>query len=141
MGGIDLDPASSAAANEVVKADKYLSVAENGLDADWHGRVWMNPPYAMPLIEQFAAKLAAEVSASRVKQAIVLVNNATDTAWFADLASASSAVCFPRGRIRFWNPSGDKGAPLQGQAMLYVGHRVDRFVKEYKQYGTVWTIA
>jgi hypothetical protein len=48
MGGIDLDPASSAKANEVVKADVYFDEAHNGFARDWiaptGGRVFLNPP-------------------------------------------------------------------------------------------------
>lgn len=47
LGGFDLDPASSAKANETVKASRYFT--EGGLDQRWAGRVWMNHPFGRRL--------------------------------------------------------------------------------------------
>jgi len=43
LGEIDLDPASTAEANTVVKARRFLSIDDDGLKHPWFGRVWMNP--------------------------------------------------------------------------------------------------
>ena len=52
MGGIDLDPASTAKAQEFVKAEQYFTVREDGLKRRWGGRVWLNPPYARGILER-----------------------------------------------------------------------------------------
>lgn len=44
MGGIDLDPASSALGNTRVQAGKYYDRDRNGLVQPWSGRVFLNPP-------------------------------------------------------------------------------------------------
>ena len=138
MGGIDTDPASSEVANRTVGATVYYTEETDGRTHEWHGRVWMNPPYAQPLIGDFCAKLVAEIDAGRVEQACVLVNNATDTAWFHDLFSRCSAVCFVRGRIKFIDKQGNaSGAPLQGQAAIYFGGLVDEFVDVFSTFGKV----
>lgn len=135
MGGIDLDPASSAVAQSTVQATEYYTVDDNGLDYEWTGAVWLNPPYAQPLVSQFCAKLCEHLDSGDVTQACVLVNNATETEWFHDVASRSSMICFPKGRVRFLDPAGESGAPLQGQAVLYCGRRMKSFCREFSEFG------
>lgn len=136
MGEIDVDPASSKEANSVVKAKKYFTIENDGLKKEWHGSVWMNPPYAQPFIKQFSEKLLNEIEKENCQEAIVLVNNATDTEWFQNMAVKCQSICFTRGRVRFWAP-GKKSAPLQGQAILYFGNNKTVFKKEFIKYGFV----
>lgn len=131
MGTIDLDPASSEIANETVQAEKIYTADDNGLACPWFGNVWLNPPYSSDLIGQFAEK----VKAKEYNQAIVLVNNATETAWFADIVSVASAIVFPTSRVKFYKPDGSTGAPLQGQAILYVGDNPAAFLSEFEKFG------
>lgn len=133
MESIDLDPASNDIAQKTVKAAVYYTAETNGLDKEWHGNVWMNPPYASDLIGKFIDKLIAELP--NIEQAIVLVNNATETEWFGKLISHASAVCFPRSRVKFYMPDGKTGAPLQGQAVIYFGENKERFAEVFSGKG------
>lgn len=137
MGGIDLDPASSQAANEVVGARRFYSAADDGLGQPWAGRVWMNPPYRNDLMSAFCERLTAFYESGEVSQAVVLTNNATETRWYQHLAGAASAICLHSGRIRFWYPDRPSFTPLQGQTLLYLGPDVDRFAAEFCQFGVI----
>jgi len=136
MGGIDLDPASTREANEVVGALRFFTEAEDGLKQEWKGRVWLNPPYASGLVDRFAEKLLEALSSKKVTAACVLVNNATETRWFQKLFSASEGVCFPAGRVKFWHPR-KVAVPLQGQALIYFGNNWDGFTEQFDCFGVL----
>lgn len=136
MGGIDLDPASSREANEVVGALRFFTESEDGLKQEWRGRVWMNPPYASNLVGRFAEKLVHSIVTGAVTEACVLVNNGTETRWFQHLLSAAEAVCFPAGRVKFWHPR-KVAVPLQGQAVLHFGKSTDKFAESFGGFGVV----
>lgn len=136
LGEIDLDPASSEIANKTVKAGLFYTAQDNGLEKPWFGNVWMNPPYSSELIGKFADKLVSELP--NIEQAIVLVNNATETEWFYKMVSHASAVCFPKGRIRYNGADGKPAnTPLQGQAFLYFGKNMELFKTVFREKGWV----
>lgn len=129
MGKIDLDPASCSAADETVMASKYYSINEDGLLQEWSGKIWLNPPYS--LVQKFTSKLLE----SEFDQAIILVNNATETQWFRSLAEKASAMVFHTGRLKFIKPDKELSAPMQGQVFIYIGNEPDAFLDEFRQYG------
>jgi len=136
LGEIDLDPASSKEANEIVKADKYFTLQTDGLTKEWFGKVWMNPPYSSELISIFTEKFTHHFNNQDISEGIVLVNNATETVWFQFMAKFASSICFPKTRIKYWSPNKDSSTPLQGQAFLYFGDNFHtNFENEFKKYG------
>jgi ParB family chromosome partitioning protein len=137
LGTIQVDPASHPEAQRTVKAKTFFTEADNGLAQKWCGKVWLNPPYAQPAIGDFAEKMIAEREAGRVSEAIMLTHNYTDTAWFQKLASAATAICFTRGRIKFVSPDGRVAAPTQGQAFFYFGARLQTFTAHFADVGFV----
>jgi 16S rRNA G966 N2-methylase RsmD len=142
MGGIDCDPASSRQANKAIRAALIFTLEDDGLLQPWEGRVWMNPPYAQPLCQQFCAALVEKYNAKEIEQACVLVNNATETVWFQDMLASCACVCFIKGRIKFNDANGDASkSPLQGQAVLYFGKRLATFQKQFQQFGLVFVPA
>jgi phage N-6-adenine-methyltransferase len=137
LGRIDLDPASNLDAQRIVRAKRFYTKADSGLDHPWRGRVFLNPPYSVPLIAQFVAKLVHEHRAGRASAAILLTNNSTDTTWFRQAMLAAEAVCFTLGRIEFRKWTGEVGAPPQGQAFFYFGPDRSRFIQIFSRLGTL----
>ena len=137
MGGIDTDPASNDFAQNTVKAETYYTIDNNGLDQEWYGNVWLNPPYSAQEIKQFIDKLMLEFGNGNVTQAILLTNNNTDTSWWHKSVKQCGAVCFTDGRISFYNDRGKSSSPTNGQNFIYFGDNVDGFDKEFSQHGMV----
>ena len=131
LGEIELDPASSETANKTVKADCFYTEQDDGLSKQWRGKVWMNPPYGTDLIGKFTEKFADEYTAGSITEGKGLVNNATETAWFSYLVEAAAAVVFPHGRIKYYSPTKESNAPLQGQAFIYFGLNPEKFLEVF----------
>lgn len=143
LGAIDLDPASSDLAQTVIQARHYYTKADDGLTKEWHGRLWLNPPYSRPA--PFVEKLLGEYNAGRTNAAILLVNNGTETKWGQSLLRTGFPVCFigaheGRGsRISFWRRSPDE--PRNGnryaQMIAYLGPNPAHFAVVFAQFGTI----
>jgi hypothetical protein len=136
MGGIDLDPASHALANVVVKATTFYTKTTNGLAHKWGGRVWLNPPFSA--WAEWSEKILLELGSGRVTQMCSLAATRTITArYFTKLLEGCNAMCVTRGRIPFW---GDRaGSPDDGHVIIYFGDRVEVFRHEFAGIGTVFT--
>jgi ParB family chromosome partitioning protein len=137
LGRIDLDPASCAVANKVVRARRFYTKENSGLTPNkrWSGRVFMNPPYSRKLVNQFTDRLVEEYRTGRVTEAVVLLNNITETRCFQNLAAAASAMCLIEKRLSFWGPEAGTSGPERGQALLYLGNNPKRFLAAFASHG------
>ena len=117
MGEITLDPASSNEAQKVVKATKYYTPENDGLDYEkqWVGKIWLYPPVSERSTENFICKL----DTSTFEQAIVLLSVNFKLDWFCNFLTRSKACCFlPDNKV-------------------VVGLKVDKklFAKNFKNFG------
>jgi hypothetical protein len=118
LGEFDLDPASSDEAYKLNQSAKKIYTAkENGLIQDWNGRVWLNPPYSNPLVQQFLLKMAEH------NRGIALLFSKVGTKWFHDIVlSNASAIKLLYERIQFLRPDGSKGTqPRNGSILVAYG--------------------
>jgi hypothetical protein len=136
MGSIDLDPASSAAANERVKARTYFTADDDGLRYSWYDNVWMNHPFGREGNPLWVRKLVAEYAAGRVKQACCITYACTSEAWFQPLLRFP--ICFIAKRVNYLLPDGTvKVGVTKGSCVAYLGEKVDRFAGVFGEFGNV----
>lgn len=135
LGGIDLDPASSELANETVQAPLFYTEEQNGLIREWHGRVWLNPPYGKGS-GLFTTKLVEEYDAGRTTAAILLLNAyGFDSEWFQPLWN--HPICFTNHRIKFYSPDRETGGPANANIFVYLGPHKAQFTSVFRAFGAV----
>lgn len=136
MGGIDLDPASSPAANERVRAARIYTAADDGLSLPWWGRVWMNHPFSRENNKVWPRKLIAEYRADNVDQARCITFAATSEEWFRPLYDFP--MCFLSPRTNYMLPDGTiKPGVTKGSVVTYFGPRVATFAGVFSALGRV----
>jgi hypothetical protein len=134
LGGIDLDPASSEAANRTVKAKSFFNASMNGLTKRWHGRVFLNPPFDNWL--GWITKLDQEIEAGRVKEAIVV--GPANISAFRPLLKRGGMLFVADERPKFYDPSAGKLIdPPFGSLICYLGGRCDRFSAVFGTWGVL----
>src|ERR1035437_7701549 len=136
MGSIDTDPCSSADANQIIQAKTYYTIETNGLDKDWLGNIFMNPPFSSKEINAFTDKLCKEYQLGHITEGIIVTNDNTDTKWFKKVNKISALICFTTGRIKFYNK--DKvSSPTCGQVFFYIGKNENNFIQHFQNVGLI----
>jgi phage N-6-adenine-methyltransferase len=126
-----------ASLQRTVQAARFYTPADDGLAHEWHGRIWLNPPYSRDDIPRFIDKLGEELRAERVTAAILLTHSCIDIGWFHEAERRAARLCFTRGRIAFLDAGGHAAAPTQGQALFYYGDQAERFTQIFGAFGFV----
>ena len=112
----DLDVAHPKQAT-FVPAKQYYT--ENSLEKEWHGFVWMNPPFGgknglVSWLQKFVDH----------GDGIALVPDRTSAAWFQNYAPKMDSIIFVGPRIKFIRPDGEQGkSPNVGTALFGLGEK------------------
>ena len=131
LGQIDLDPCAEDRDPKTVPARVHITKADDGLAADWFGRVYMNPPYGSA-IPYWIAKLLDAYTSGAVRSAVALVPARTDTDWFWPLYNYP--ICFVHGRLNF--SAHENSAPFPS-ALVYLGRDKEDFARHTRDMGRV----
>lgn len=89
----DLDPCSPGSPPSTVPARQLFTKAENGLARDWHGSVWLNPP--------FSSKRAWYERMMLHGDGIALMPAKTETHDLQTFMGGADLLIFVKGRIYF----------------------------------------
>lgn len=109
LGSFDLDPCAAPQPRPWATAARHICLPDDGLSAEWAGRVWLNPPYSREA-RTWIARLATHGHGT------ALVFARTETGWFVEhVWRRASGLLFLHGRVRFCRldgrPADNAGAP------------------------------
>jgi hypothetical protein len=117
-GSFDLDVASPGRnVTPWIPADRFIT--ENGLEAIWHGFVWMNAPFGgrnglVPWLAKFFAHGSG----------IALVPDRTSAPWWQQYAPRAELILFVAPKLKFIGTDGKPGkSPAQGTCLMATGER------------------
>ena len=150
LGGIDLDPASNATAQQWIRATHYFTKDDDGLRQSWFISgvggaitVWCNPPYGN-MAQKFLAKAISSFEAGEISAAILLLG-AGRSKWRRELLPKCSAICRLSNRLSFIDASGQ---PICGNSkdsdLVLVGvdeQIINRFAAVFGVLGEIETAA
>lgn len=114
LGHFDLDPCTPLNP-PFVHADTNYNIKDDGLNKDWFGRVYLNPPYGKGM-EKWLEKLKIHGNG------IALIFARTETkCFFNHIWNDANAVLFVKGRIKFFGVDGQqKGTP--GAPSIFIAY-------------------
>lgn len=124
LGTFDLDPCAAPEPRPWPTAQRHIALPEDGLAADWGGRVWLNPPYSSAAVK-WLRRMAQH------GEGTALVFARTETAWFVEtIWREATAILFIDGRLHFHHPDGTRAAANAGapSCLVAYGHRDARIL-------------
>lgn len=134
MGGIDLDPASSEAANKRVSALQIFTETDDGLSKEWFGRVWMNHPFSREGNRLWINKMVEEFESGRTIKACCITFAATSEKWFQPLLKRPQ--CFLSPRTNYHLPDGSlKRGVTKGSVVTFFGIDMETIQRTFSHLG------
>lgn len=115
LGKFDLDPCAPPDRPWDTARD-HISLPVNGLEADWWGRIWLNPPFGSHA-SLWLKKL------SQHGDGIALVAARTETKMFFDYVwPVAHAILFIKGRPHFHYADGERAPFNSGAPICLIGY-------------------
>lgn len=116
LGPFDLDPCAAPSPRPWETASRHIELPEDGLSAEWHGRIWCNPPFGAQTWS-WLSRMADHWDG------IALCFARTDTRGFHDFVwQRAAAVMFLAGRPSFYLPDGSKAKGNSGGPICLIAY-------------------
>lgn len=116
LGLFDLDPCAAPAPRPWETAKQHITLPDDGLSAEWHGRVWCNPPFGA----HTAAWLARMADHGN---GIALAFARTETRMFQRYVwPHADAILFVAGRPHFYFPDGERAPGNSGGPICLIAY-------------------
>lgn len=116
LGKFDLDPCAAPAPRPWDTAEEMWTLPHDGLAHDWHGRVWLNPPYGRE-----TGKWLSKLSQHGNGTALVFAR--TDTLMFRTCVwPTASAALFLDGRPHFYHQDGTRARGNSGGPLMLIAY-------------------
>jgi phage N-6-adenine-methyltransferase len=101
--------------NSNAKCNKFYTKEQDGLQQNWTGICWMNPPYGREIGKWLKKAYESSINGATV---VCLIPARTDTAWWHDYVMKGE-IRFIRGRLKF---GGSKNsAPFPSAIVVFRG--------------------
>jgi hypothetical protein len=105
VGGFDFDPCASDT-SDLAEENNRLT---GGLERDWYGKTFMNPPYSE--VSDWMKYASYEHEHGHTDLIVGLVFARTGTQWFHNYARSADMLCFVEGRLCFGNQENSAPTP------------------------------
>ena len=101
------------AVDDNAKCDKYYSPEEDGLQQEWQGVCWMNPPYGRVIGEWVKKAYESSLNGATV---VCLLPARTDTKWWHEYCMKGE-IRLVKGRLKFGD--GKNSAPFPSAVVIF----------------------
>lgn len=101
---------------ENAKCERFFSQEDNGLEQEWKGICWCNPPYGRDICKWVKKALISSLHGATV---VMLLPARTDTSWFHDYILHHADIRWIRGRLKFGKAK--SSAPFPSMVVVFHG--------------------
>jgi len=115
LGAFDLDPCSPVS-RPWDTAATHMTIHDDGLANEWHGRVWLNPPYGRET-GKWLARLADHGNGI----ALIFARTETDM-FFRHVWQRAHSILFIRGRLHFHHVDGTRAKANSGAPSCLIAY-------------------